>query len=112
MASSSAAMPLLRIAEPASTGTPRPASVPRRIAARKAVAPIQFEDGAEVHVGLPRTGLHLHGEVPALQRFRGAQAVAELHLAEVLEDLVVEEAEAVTDSEVGLGEGEDSLGTG
>ncbi len=65
---------------------------------REPEALVQLENGAQVHVGLARSGLHLHGEVRRVQVGRRGEPVAELDGVEVLVDLVVEECQAVADA--------------
>lgn len=73
---------------------------------------MQFEDRAQVDVGLAGAGLHLDGEVARVQGGGGGQAVAELDGSQVLEDLFVKEGEAVADAELVFGEGEWCLEVG
>ena len=73
------------------------------------VALVEAEDGAEVDVGLARARLHLDGEVARGERRRRAEAVADLDAAEVGEQLVVQEREAVAVAEAVLGVAEGEL---
>ena len=66
----------------------------------EAVATVQLEDGAQVDVGLARAGLHLDREIARRQRGRRAQAVAELDVAQIGKDLVVEQRQSVADAEI------------
>ncbi len=76
----------------------------------EAVAAIQLEDGPQVHVGLARAGLHLHREVARGQRSRGSQPVAQLNVAEVRQNLIVQQVQAVADAQVVLAKSEGVLG--
>ena len=75
----------------------------------EAVALVQLEDRAQVDVGLAGAGLHLDGEVAGGERSRRRQAVAELDVVQVLEELVVEQRQPVADAEVALGEAQAHL---
>ena len=68
----------------------------------EAVPAIQLEDAAQVDVGLAGARLHLDGEVEIAQLCRGLEAIAQLDLADVREDVLVEQLEAVADAEVVL----------
>jgi hypothetical protein len=70
----------------------------------EAEAPVQLEYHAQVYVGLACAGFHLHGEVARRQCLSWPKAVADLHRVEVLEQLVIEQRQAVAQSKVILGE--------
>ena len=75
----------------------------------KAKALVQLKNRAQVHVGLAGAGLHLHGEVAGGECRRGRQAIANLDLVQVREDLIVEQVEAVANAKIVLGEGQPHL---
>ena len=66
----------------------------------KAVPPVQLEDGAQVNVGLAGAGLHLHGKIARGQRSRRTQAIAELDVAQVGQDFIVQQVQAVADAQI------------
>ena len=66
----------------------------------EAVVLVQLEDRAQIHIGLARSGLHFNGEVPTGQFLSGAQAVLELHLAQVLFNFLIHQQQSVTDTEL------------
>ena len=52
------------------------------------VGPVQLEDGAQIHIGLARPRLHLHGEVHTIQRRRRGEPIAQLHRLHVRQDVL------------------------
>ena len=75
----------------------------------EAVAPVQLENRAQVDVGLAGAGLHLDGEVAGGERSGWRQAVADLDVVQVLQQLVVEQGQPVADAEVVLRKAEGHL---
>ena len=67
------------------------------------VALVQFQDGAQVDVGLAGTGLHLHGKLAGLQGRGLRQAIAKLDRPEVGEEVVIVQGQPVAYSEVRFG---------
>ena len=61
----------------------------------EAVELIEFKGGAEIDVGFAGACFHLDGEVAAFQFLGGFDAVADLDFAEVFENVLGEEREAV-----------------
>ena len=66
------------------------------------VALVQLEDRAQVDVGLPGPRLHLDGEVAGLQGPRLRQAVVKLSVPQILENLVIDQGQAVADAQARL----------
>ena len=68
----------------------------------EAIAAVQLEDGAQIHVGLARAGFHLHRKIARGQRGRRPQAVANLDVAEIGQEFVIQQLQAVADAQVTL----------
>ena len=69
---------------------------------RESVPPVELEDGPQVHVGLAGAGLHLHREVTGLKMLRRVQAVPQLHLPKVVQQLPRLQSKPVPDPEPAL----------
>ena len=69
---------------------------------RESKAPVQLEDGSQVHVGLARSRLHLDGEFPGRQSSGWGQAIAQLHRVQVGQQFIVQEGQAIADAKVVL----------
>ena len=57
----------------------------------KAVALVELEDGAQINIGLARSGLHLHREVARTQGGVDRQSIAQLHRLQVFQNLIIEQ---------------------
>ena len=75
----------------------------------EAVALVQLEDRAQVHVGLAGPRLHLHAEVTGSQGLGKRDAVAELDGAQVVEDFLVGQGKPVADAEAVFGKSQPPL---
>ena len=75
----------------------------------EAVALVQLEDRAQVDVGLAGAGLHLNREVAGRQRAGRRQAVAQLHAAQVVQQLLIHQGQAVAQALVGVGHAQRQL---
>ena len=70
----------------------------------EAVELVQLKDRAQVDVGFARAGLHLDREVAGRQRRGRRQAIAELNILQVGDDLVIQKGQPVADAEFALDE--------
>ena len=76
----------------------------------EAIEPVHFKDRAQIDVGFPGPGLHLHGKIHGVHFFGRSQPIFQLNLADVFVDILIQQLQTVSDTQIVFHAGNNLLG--